>query len=578
MIFSAKVFHLNIIFQKYKYYAALSIVCLIFILVSFFPYKAAWGQNYNLNGDWMVNTQDSSGDTSFPVRIIHTDNEVIAHPLQAGTCGSQIWNQVFVVTLNGRTLEGSQIVCEMPGAFLASYPLQLLVNDKGNEMHGSFIDPAVGSVFLETVTMDPNGPPIANAGSDETAYEGTTVTLDGSRSLDPLNSPLNFTWTQVDNSGHQMNLIDSDPIHPYFNAPIVNKETVLTFHLVVSNDILSSDPDTVSITIKPQFTINVNENPAILNPYHEINSYPRGSNPQPPQSQITVSVTHAINNDPAENIDIIIESCTRRGNDATDGHIHDTRIIVPCIQGDRPEALFTDGSGRSSNPISITTDNGGVINLQYRSPMIETDRGRFFISGTDTITAKSVAYPSMSGTTEVTTKVTDSLGADLELMPGANNCAGVASYIFIRQDNHGCLFFGTVDTNFALEDIANQYLQRQIDCRMNPGGQPCIIILPDGTPATIAINADPIPMRITAMSLPWGGLSDIFGNWRHPHETHNDGKNIDIGFGGLPADDDRILLLRYLITQNINFGDFPNRTEGRDMTQTRDHFHILFQN
>lgn len=35
-------------------------------------------------------------------------------------------------------------------------------------------------------------------------------------------------------------------------------------------------------------------------------------------------------------------------------------------------------------------------------------------------------------------------------------------------------------------------------------------------------------MQITAMSLPWGGLFDIGGNWKVPHTTHRYGENADV--------------------------------------------------
>lgn len=44
------------------------------------------------------------------------------------------------------------------------------------------------------------------------------------------------------------------------------------------------------------------------------------------------------------------------------------------------------------------------------------------------------------------------------------------------------------------------------------------------------------PLRITAMSLIDGGLSDIYGDWKEPHKTHSNGKCVDIGKNGLTQD------------------------------------------
>jgi len=35
-------------------------------------------------------------------------------------------------------------------------------------------------------------------------------------------------------------------------------------------------------------------------------------------------------------------------------------------------------------------------------------------------------------------------------------------------------------------------------------------------------------MVINDMSLEWGGLFDIYGDWDHPHQAHRDGRNVDI--------------------------------------------------
>lgn len=100
-----------------------------------------------------------------------------------------------------------------------------------------------------------NQSPVANAGQDQSVDELAPVTLDGSGSSDPDDDPLTYQWTQVAGTAVSLNL--SDPVHPTFTAPSVpvGGET-LTFQLVVNDGTLSSDPDTVNITVK-----NVNHPP-----------------------------------------------------------------------------------------------------------------------------------------------------------------------------------------------------------------------------------------------------------------------------------------------------------------------------
>ena len=63
---------------------------------------------------------------------------------------------------------------------------------------------------------------------------------------------------------------------------------------------------------------------------------------------------------------------------------------------------------------------------------------------------------------------------------------------------------------------------------------------------------------------------------KEPHQTHNDGKNVDIGFGGLNNMNQQLRLLRDVIIDNG--GQLPYDTEGRDMSKTKDHFHVKFNN
>ena len=92
---------------------------------------------------------------------------------------------------------------------------------------------SASATFTLTV-VEVNDPPTANAGPDQTVGEGDTVTLDGSRSIDPEGLPLACAWIQ--SGGPSVALSDADTISPVFTAPDgLADNAVLRFALVVTD-------------------------------------------------------------------------------------------------------------------------------------------------------------------------------------------------------------------------------------------------------------------------------------------------------------------------------------------------------
>jgi hypothetical protein len=95
---------------------------------------------------------------------------------------------------------------------------------------------------------DPNAPPVADAGPDQSVGEGVLVTLDGSASADPNGTALAYQWSQL--LGPAVALSSTTAAMPSFTAPDVGLAgAVLTFQLVVSDGSFPSAPDTVQVTI-----------------------------------------------------------------------------------------------------------------------------------------------------------------------------------------------------------------------------------------------------------------------------------------------------------------------------------------
>ncbi len=112
-----------------------------------------------------------------------------------------------------------------------------------------------GSDTVQVTVEQVNHAPIADAGTDQTRNEGSSVTLDGSASRDPDGDALAYAWTQV--AGPPVALSDSGNVRPFFVAPAVGPGgAVLRFRLTVSDGAAVSAPAEVAVSVR-----NVNDPP-----------------------------------------------------------------------------------------------------------------------------------------------------------------------------------------------------------------------------------------------------------------------------------------------------------------------------
>jgi hypothetical protein len=94
-----------------------------------------------------------------------------------------------------------------------------------------------------------NAPPTANAGPDQTVYEGDTVILNGSNSSDPDDDISFYQWTQM--TGTQVALSGTEAVHPTFTAPDVEGPggQFLTFQLTVTDETGLTSTDTCIVVV-----------------------------------------------------------------------------------------------------------------------------------------------------------------------------------------------------------------------------------------------------------------------------------------------------------------------------------------
>ena len=103
----------------------------------------------------------------------------------------------------------------------------------------------VGNVKVVDVV---NTPPLANADIDQTVFQGSLVTLNGTASNDPDNgpSPLTYAWTQT--SGPSVTLTGQTSATPSFTPA---QSGIVQFQLIVNDGQTSSAPAIVTITVYP---------------------------------------------------------------------------------------------------------------------------------------------------------------------------------------------------------------------------------------------------------------------------------------------------------------------------------------
>ncbi len=100
------------------------------------------------------------------------------------------------------------------------------------------------------VNEEPNQPPVADAGPNQSAKAGTKVKLSGLQSRDAEGEALYYAWSQV--RGSKIALLDVDNAEPSFLAPTVSEKRTYRFKLRVTDKKgADSVPAYVDVTVEP---------------------------------------------------------------------------------------------------------------------------------------------------------------------------------------------------------------------------------------------------------------------------------------------------------------------------------------
>jgi hypothetical protein len=107
-----------------------------------------------------------------------------------------------------------------------------------------------GAAKSDTCVVNVNGPPVADAGTDQQIQSGATVVLDGSGSADEEVGALTYSWMQI--SGPPVVLSNSNSSRPSFQAPSAGSSAVtLAFAFTVTDSGGLQTSDSCSVTVTP---------------------------------------------------------------------------------------------------------------------------------------------------------------------------------------------------------------------------------------------------------------------------------------------------------------------------------------
>ena len=209
-----------------------------------------------------------------------------------------------------------------------------------------------------------NSPPVADAGSDQTALEGQTVMLNGT-ATDADGDSLTYLWSH--NSSLAIQLANSTSPSTTFTVPAVDADTEITFTLTVDDGIgISSDQVTI--------TIDHNDLPTVK----------AGADQTVQEGQTVVLNGTAADNDGDQLTYRWSHDSTLPIVFANDASLS-TTFAAPAVDADT-EITFTlnvdDGIGISSDQVTITIDHNDLPTVKAGADQTVQEGQTVMLNGT----------------------------------------------------------------------------------------------------------------------------------------------------------------------------------------------------
>jgi hypothetical protein len=231
------------------------------------------------------------------------------------------------------------------------YLSDVYIYHAGDPFQPAYVNEAY-TTFAYNYCQFGNCPPVADAGPDQTVMVNSgcmaSVDLDGSGSFDPEGDPIgSYTWTwSVDGTPNS-----ATGVTPNISLPL----GVHTIALVVDAGTMSSEPDTVVITVidntPPSISVSVTPD-TLWSPNHKMKTV-----------NATVSVSD--NCDTAPEIVLISVTCNEPDNDPLDGDGNTTNDVQGADIGTEDYEIWLrserneDGTGRIYTITYMAVDNSG---------------------------------------------------------------------------------------------------------------------------------------------------------------------------------------------------------------------------